>query len=1141
MADNPDVIAIAGTPPPPAPDNPGASPQPQPAAGAPVDGGTQVAEAQPTAVAPSQEVSPRTQAEAEAEVDKLGTTGNYSNPFQQRMVAARQAGASWDQINSSIRDHAQQALTAGATEDQINTSLGFTGDPSNFLTMSKSLAVQHAEGNTIDPAKDPQSFYSSFVAGLAANSAGEATQAATGMKLPEPSQDDQSFANRIAYMLGVSPPMITAVAGGARVGAIAGAAALSETVVGAPVGAAIGSVVGAISGYFLNDWARASFRDINVHGGMTNEDAAIRLVMDAREAATNTAVIAPALAVGGPAAGALERLGISGLAKLAGVGTAEVASMAVAARVINGATPHWQRDIIDNAIMIGVLHAAGATPDVIARARGALVDTFANTGEPPAHVLARVQADPTVFDGATIRAPGKGEPFAPKAPDVPAVAPITPFEVPQAPAGKTLEDRLYGLGGNAKADDLQMRQYIAQMPKDVGAAPAEGGYASLNQKFYEHTERPEAVPLDAHEQQLYEKWAQPMLDFHNDLFKQARELKALPETEQNTLDPTYIHRRAIGVSPEQDQLASGQSALPQFGGKKLTKTAPALKPTTYNTLVDNVGNRSVVSQDENGRVQQHVGGDNKNILKGDILDAKGEPATQLQPGQTFETKDGIYKVTRSNTQEIEDNTNTRYYHDFVGNMASSITKLQRAIRNKQLTDDITHTLVGNGKAMTVGGNQEAPPNWVKGIPGFEKWAIDPDVADQIKDYLEGGPRAITGAAADILGNVNKLAVGALFSTPAGVIAHIKNLTTMDVIGRGWDNANMERTARTGFRAMQEVMAQGPDYIKVLRKNGALLSSAIGQDSLAAFVAKKMGQDIVADPERWGPIAKAMKLNGVADLGSLYMNGMSKGLYGYGDMLYMQRFYELKEKGLNDEDAIEKVEKYLPNYRMSSKVAGSRALAQAMGDINIMSFGRFTLAKFKAYSNMISSLKTEPGEAMGRFFAAGLMMTAGAYVMNGFAHHMANLLEGGDHPDAKFRFGGTLNLPMDAKDFAENPSTQKFFQIAASTFTPAIGSWEALQQLPGVRTDFFTKNPISQGGPREQAVESVVHAAKATASPEYSIATNWDKYVEQSLGVSSPGPSYQFWNTGGKSKAQIIQEAKTRAKQSAWQKSLEGVQ
>src|SRR5665213_268653 len=153
----PDVIKIgAGSVPPGGTDSQAPAPQGEAEASQPVP--------PPAAVSPDAETSPqadnsgsnpipqadkplKSQAEFEAGVHKLGSAGNYDNPYQQKMVSTRIAGASWDQINANIKQHIQGLLADGAKPDQINKVMGFAGDPTNFLTMSKVLAQQHVDAN----------------------------------------------------------------------------------------------------------------------------------------------------------------------------------------------------------------------------------------------------------------------------------------------------------------------------------------------------------------------------------------------------------------------------------------------------------------------------------------------------------------------------------------------------------------------------------------------------------------------------------------------------------------------------------------------------------------------------------------------------------------------------------------------------------------------------------------------------------------------------------------------------------------------------------------------------------------------------------------------------------------------------------
>ena len=714
-----------------------------------------------------------------------------------------------------------------------------------------------------------------------------------------------------------------------------------------------------------------------------------------------------------------------------------------------------------------------------------------------------------VKDPAQIKqiAPPKIDPINP--PEAPRTIPDIKKIIPPKPeeASPSLEDDLHGLTTRGEADRIQMMQYLAALPDTVGQPPAEGGYQSFDEKAYNHIERPDAVPFDSAEQKLYDQTIQPLRDVHAELYQRAKGI--LNGVEQAQLDPNYVPRLAQGKNFEQDRLAGGQEAIPFMGGQgKLSQTTGALRTPTFHTIVGQDGNRVVGSEGKRGGLIVYHDGEAKSV-NGQITDPKAEDPearADLRAGMQFTDDTGAeWRITRSNTKEIEDNTSTKYHKSAVGNLADSILKLNRVIRNKELADKVTSSPEWLDHATKAGGNQGAEAlaaGWKEvHIPGYEGWLIDPEIREKLEDFVSGGPQLM----GDRTWAINKIAVGALFSTPFGLLAHGKNLVGMAAIGRGFDNANVARGWRTGMKAINDVYNLSPDYVATLKAKGSLISSGIGKGSMTEFLMNKFGQDIPKDPARFGPIVKALGLNGPADLASNYMKWMSKELFQVGDVLYMQRVNELMEKGLSREDAINETEKYLPTYRSYSRALGSRFISKALYGSNTTSFGRFDAGKIKAIANMATSLKeglqdqnpVAVKDALGRFVVMGLMVTMVAPIINAVVQKATG------NPNATFGLGGTAKMAQDAVDFAKDPSFDKFGSLVAKQWVPAIGTKAVVEQA--FNTDTFRKQPISEGDTGQQIVEKGEYAGQGLVSPEAGAAKDFGKFFRQGLGISDNTP------------------------------------
>jgi hypothetical protein len=1057
-------------------------------------------------------------------VDDLNPVGSaeaaepsiFDNPVVKAMVAVRVNGKTWgdpgstdpNTINGRLNANIQSLRNDGRTQDQIDQAMGFkSGDLAAVETLIDAHAAKAAESGPAPAPDDQQGWFNHIVrsfAGGAQETGIDQSLAAAGYPMPDLTVADQSWADRVAGMLGMQSESIAAMGSGAAIGAAMG----SEIPV---IGNAVGAVAGGLIGYWLDDNFRRTVTETRKQGNISVEDMATNMAVRAWEATKSTATVGAAMLVGGPAGGLAAKAGLGAVGSKVVAGTAELMAMAGAAKVF-GQNMGTGQDWLDQAVTLALLHTTGVpakakelTMSSIKTAHDFLADNKAATNEDPADFVARAQA--------AAKAAGKPVPIDPiKPPEAPRTIPDIKKIIPPKPedASSSLEDDLHGLTTRGEADRIQMMQYLAALPDTVSQPPAEGGYQSFDEKAYNHIERPDAVPLDPTEQKLYDQTIQPLRDVHAELYQRAKGI--LNGVEQAQLDPNYVPRLAQGKNFEQDRLAGGQEAIPFMGGQgKLSQTTGALRTPTFHTIVDQDGNRDVVSEGKRGGLIVYHMGEKPKPVNGQITDPKAEDPearADLRAGMQFTDDTGVeWRVTRSNTKEIEDNTSTKYHKSAVGNLADSILKLNRVIRNKELADKVTSSPEWLDHATEAGGNQGAEAlaaGWKEvHIPGYEGWLIDPETREKLEDFVSGGPQLL----GDRTWAINKIAVGSLFSTPFGLLAHAKNLVSMALIGRGFDNANVARGWRTGMKAINDVYNLSPDYVATLKAKGSLISSGIGKGSMTEFLMNKFGQDIPKDPNHFGPIVKALGLNGPADLASNYMKWMSKELFQVGDVLYMQRVNELMEKGLSREDAINETEKYLPTYRSYSRTLGSRFISKALYGSNTTSFGRFDAGKIKAIANMVTSLKeglqdqnpVAVKDALGRFVVMGLMVTMVAPIINAVVQKATG------NPNATFGLGGTAKMVQDAVDYAKEPSADAFLKLVGNQWIPAIGTKEAVQQFPEVNTDFFTGNRIREGDTRQQILESGEHAAQGMVSPEAGAAKDFGKFIRQGLGIRDNNP------------------------------------
>ena len=490
-------------------------------------------------------------------------------------------------------------------------------------------------------------------------------------------------------------------------------------------------------------------------------------------------------------------------------------------------------------------------------------------------------------------------------------------------------------------------------------------------------------------------------------------------------------------------------------------------------------------------------------------------------------------------------------NSFFANQAHRISVLTAIVRKGELLQGLVKDPRFLASATRADDPAVIPPkNYVKSttLPG---WLMDKDLANAIDDFSNGGPGAGIDKALAPLTALNNAEVVLAFSTVVGALNHAKNETTQYLIGRGWSNLNIIGTVKYGYAAIVDSIIGGAVQREILENGGALIASGIHQDDLYTFMQKRMGQSVASD-ERLDEIAKAFGLPNAAAMGKAIVLAQSKALYGYGDVLYKARYLELRDGGMTPKQAIKEVERFIPNYRLSSKVAGSRTIANLMGSKSIIQFGRYDLGRLRSIGNMFGGLLSPNSSLSQRWDASGQMAAAAVllFVVKPQADKAVQWLTG--NPNASFSMGGMLNEGEAAIQLGEqwNPANpdknmQNLYSLIGKTFNPSMTTNELDQQRTGV--DNFTNKPIAQGGLSQQTIERIWHFGGSTINPLPAF-TNFPLWVEKSLGVASPSAAAQKYDaTKGYTKlpnghwvpSGMLQQSKDNPVESAIEKWAQG--
>lgn len=308
-----------------------------------------------------------------------------------RLIVARQQGASWDQIHQSIAGRVAAARSRGATDDQINHALGFT-NPDELIAATQAQAQQHLAANK------PTSWTDALVSGLTHSS----TAALLGVKpsdAPIEGHARQVVAG-LAESVGDLPASLIGGVVGAVTGGTVGGAGGAETGPGAVVTAAGGAYFGAAAGATAAPQLIKSERDRymsaltkgQVKGPEDFLHIQAQVLKDTAEAAGVGLATAGAGKIAGPV---LDKMGAGKVTKFLGTVGAEATTMATAQSALAGRMPRIE-DVVDAAVTIGAFHVAAKVvkPSSYSAIRQRVTKEYVETGEHPTDIANRAVNDP---------------------------------------------------------------------------------------------------------------------------------------------------------------------------------------------------------------------------------------------------------------------------------------------------------------------------------------------------------------------------------------------------------------------------------------------------------------------------------------------------------------------------------------------------------------------------------------------------------------------------------------------------------------------------------------------------------------------------------------------------------------------------
>lgn len=610
------------------------------------------------------------------------------------------------------------------------------------------------------------------------------------------------------------------------------------------------------------------------------------------------------------------------------------------------------------------------------------------------------------------------------------------------------EDGLYRLEGEDEAAKVNSGKALDALGKepDLVVAPAD---RERLLHFIEGRKPGEAPPEDL--KKAYDLLA-PRLAYDAKLRAAVADLRPPAEGEDEhdpenggTHPDNYVHRvrmdKTPGLQPKgrQNPITGGMVQKSQPVGR-FARSISGDKARKYPMLEDAEGNRTPAPKRE-----------------------KGDDA--WRPGETHQGSDGkSYTVRHGTVNEIEGllDPEAKYLKDPFVTTEMSIMDHERQLRNTTYLKSVVGDMVDRDLAVRAGHyykDEKGKWQWagsnanieeakkkgfveVQDIPELKGVYVHPRMAEMFSQ-LKGEDLP---APLRLIENASRLMVGAMFFNP---LKHDLNIANMWWHGRGFMNftpRGAESLMKNGLRAILSVNGQDADYVRALREGVPLQFSRAANADFFKMMIRKAGIEITEHPEGWDKIAKQMGLKHASDLVKGFYSHAQKEMWRMGDIMMMQRWYELQDQGMNPDQARAQAGKEMADYRIPTEAFGSSLVSRMMKSRALTVFGPFhynlisnTMNVFK---NVVKGTEEEKKLALGSIFTALVTALAIAPVAN-FALRKAT-----GNQNAKFQGAGYSGMADRAISLAQGDT--QLADFLSAYITPAPGLDMAYETVLGGR-------------------------------------------------------------------------------------------
>ena len=340
---------------------------------------------------------------------------------------------------------------------------------------------------------------------------------------------------------------------------------------------------------------------------------------------------------------------------------------------------------------------------------------------------------------------------------------------------------------------------------------------------------------------------------------------------------------------------------------------------------------------------------------------------EFKRGDKFFLGGKEHTVVDAKVPSIEEHSPYKYLKDSEASARLANMALRKMSRDLELINNLKQSdlfkRVAHGPDDAL---KDLPAGWkvpenIDKIPQLRGYHFDPKTAAIIEDFAKVWDNTMWMKLSNqVVKNMMLNPVPHMFNE----VMHLFNargFTGWVPLTGGWS-----RLGSSGAKAWRDVGQQTQFYRDIMREGGSILG-ADPRNNYFEEMQKHATKQYLETPENQGNIKILAKKLGTS-VGDLY-NGISKAsqkaMWFTRDLMYVQYVHEVmgkheKRTGTKMElkDAIQEVERHMPNYRMPSEVLGSRGVSKVLKNPNISMFSRYHYGMVKSLVNTMKDLNPQ---------------------------------------------------------------------------------------------------------------------------------------------------------------------------------------